>query len=71
MTTYQEVTQPLAQHKTTSKFGTPPRPILQAVAGGVSRSDDGRLDVKFSAPESPELVPTQSSCLRWLVGLFH
>ena len=35
--------------------------------GGVSRSDDGRLDVKFSAPESQELVPTRSSCLP-LVG---
>ena len=31
--------------------------------GGVSRSDDGRLDVKFSAPGVPEPVPTQSSCL--------
>jgi hypothetical protein len=31
--------------------------------GGVSSSDDGRLDVKFAAPEPQELVPTRSSCL--------
>jgi len=39
--------------------------------GGVSRSDDGRLEVKFSAPGVQELVPIRSSCCRWLVGLFH
>jgi hypothetical protein len=35
--------------------------------GGVSRSDDGRLDVKFSAPGVPGLVPIRSSYLP-LVG---
>jgi organic hydroperoxide reductase OsmC/OhrA len=39
---------------------------------GVSRSDDGRLDVKFSAPIVPGTGtnPEQLFC-RWLVGLFH
>jgi osmotically inducible protein OsmC len=40
--------------------------------GGVSHSDDGRLDVKFSAPVSPGncYQPGAVVC-RWLVGLFH
>jgi lipoyl-dependent peroxiredoxin len=31
--------------------------------GGVSRSDDGGLDVSSRLPESQELVPIRSSCL--------
>jgi len=40
--------------------------------GGVSRSDDGRLEAKFSAPGAPGTGtnPEQLVC-RWLVGLFH
>jgi len=35
--------------------------------GGISRSHDGRLDVKFSAPGAPGTVPIRSNCLP-LVG---
>jgi hypothetical protein len=40
--------------------------------GGVSRSDDGHLDVKFSAPGVPGTGtnPEQLFC-RWLLGLLH
>jgi osmotically inducible protein OsmC len=40
--------------------------------GGVSRSDDGRLDVKFSAPGFPGTgTKSGAAVYRWLVGLFH
>ncbi len=40
--------------------------------GGVSRSDDGRLDVKFSAPGAPgNWYESGAVICRWLVGLFH
>ena len=40
--------------------------------GGVSHSDDGRLDVKFSAPVSPGNWHESGAVVcRWLVGLFH
>ena len=40
--------------------------------GGVSRSDDGRLDVKFSAPVVPgNWYESKAVICRWLVSLFH
>jgi osmotically inducible protein OsmC len=40
--------------------------------GGLSRSDDGRLDVKFSAPGFPGTgTKSGAAVYRWLVGLFH
>ena len=68
MTTYQETnavagsTQEVVKVQYTAKTHT-----SGGRRGGVSRSDDGRLDVKFSLPESQELVPIRSSCLP-LVG---
>jgi len=47
MTTYQELTQPLAQHRTTAKLVHRQDHTSGGRRGGVSRSDDGRLDVKF------------------------
>src|SRR3989475_1657729 len=40
--------------------------------GGVSHSDDGRLDVKFSAPgDSGNRHESGAVVCRWLVRLFH
>ena len=40
--------------------------------GGVSRSDDGRLDVKFSVPAVPGTWYQSGAVVcRRLVGLFH
>ena len=71
MTTYQETnavagsTQEVTKVRYTAKTNTGGR----FGAGGVSRSDDGRLDKESSRlPESQELVPIRSSCLP-LVGL--
>jgi hypothetical protein len=68
MTTYQTVnpvagsTQEVMKVQYTAKTHT-----SGGRRGGVSSSNDGRLDVKFSAPVVPELVRIRSSCLP-LVG---
>jgi len=59
MTTYQEINAAARSTQDDIKVRYTADPQLQASRGGVSRSDDGRLDVKFSAPESQEPVPTQ------------
>jgi len=51
------------------KCSTPPRPHTSGGRrGGVSRSDDGRLDIRFSAPGVPGTGTNRSSCLP-LVGM--
>jgi hypothetical protein len=39
--------------------------------GGVSRSDDGRLDVKFGSRSPRNWYQSRAVVCRWLVGLFH
>ena len=54
MTTYQKTNAAAGSTQEASRCGTPPRPILRAVGAAASpSSDDGRLDVKFSAPGVP------------------
>ena len=68
MTTYQEAntvagsTQEVMKVQYTAKTHT-----SGGRRGGVSRSDDGRLDIKFSAPRVPGTGTNPSSCLP-LVG---
>jgi len=68
MTTYQETdavagsTQEVTKVKYTAKTHT-----LGGRRGGISRSDDGRLEVKFSAPGVPGTGTNPEQCLP-LVG---
>jgi len=64
MTTYQEINASARSTQDDSKVRyTAKTHTSGGRRGGVSRSDDGRLDVKFSAPGVPGTGTTQSRCL--------